>query len=215
MSTDIAIKVSFATTLAVVLPTAASGVWQHHRRGGIHWKAAIFMGVFTAIGSFIGAQIASHLPGSTLKLAFGAIALVVAIRMLTVKITDTDRPTRENLWLWFALALPIGVLTGILGIGGGIIVVPLLVVVLGFCMRNAVGTSLAMMLFTSTGGIIGYAVSGLNATGLPDHTIGYIYWPVWIALTVASVGLAQVGAIVAHRVPIELFCRPTVMSWIW
>ena len=55
MSTDLAIKISFATTLAVVLPTAASGVWQHQRQGGINWKAAIFMGIFTAIGSFVGA----------------------------------------------------------------------------------------------------------------------------------------------------------------
>jgi uncharacterized protein len=192
---------AFATTLAVVLPTAASGVWQHQHQGGIKWKTAVFMGIFTAIGSFVGAAIASHIPGSILKIAWGGIGLAVAIRMITVKISDADRPTRQNLWLWFALALPIGLITGILGIGGGILVVPALVLVLGFRMKNAVATSLGIMLFTSTGGIIGYVINGESAANLPAHTIGYIYWPAWIVLSVASVGMAQAGAFITHRLP--------------
>ena len=201
MNTDLAIRISFATTLAVVLPTAASGVWQHQRRGSINWKLAIFMGVFTAIGSFIGASIAARIPGFALKIGFGVLALIITIRMLTVKVSDNERPIRENLWLWFALALPIGIITGILGIGGGILVVPILVVVLNFCMRNAIATSLAIMLFTSTGGIVGYVISGSQAQGLPANTLGYIYWPAWIALSITSIGIAQLGAIMAHRVP--------------
>jgi uncharacterized protein len=200
INSDIAIRIAFATSLAVVLPTAASGVWQHQRRGAILWKVAIFMGIFTAIGSFMGALIASHLPGSALKLGFGILALVIAVRMVTVRVSDDKRPIRNNPWLWIVLALPMGVITGILGIGGGIMVVPILVLVLRLTMRQAVGTSLAMMLFTATGGILGYVVGGMNAVDLPEHTLGYIYWPGWMALTITSIGLAQVGAIMAHKV---------------
>ena len=199
INTDIAIKISFATSLSVILPTAASGVLRHHGLGGIYWKATIFMGIFTAIGSFIGATLASHLPGSALKIAFGVVTLGIAIRMLVLKESETDRPVKDNLWLWFSLALPIGIITGILGIGGGIFVIPLLVLVLGFSLKHAAGTSLAMMLFTSTGGITGYILNGLNAPNLPDFTIGYIYWPAWIALSAGSLIMAQVGALVAHR----------------
>jgi uncharacterized protein len=201
LSSELAIKISFATTLAVVLPTAASGVWQHQRQGGINWKLAVFMGIFTAAGSFIGATLAAHIPGSTLKIGFGILALIVAVRMVTVKVSDDERPIRNNPWLWIALAFPIGIITGLLGIGGGILVVPALVLVLRFRMRNAAGTSLAMMLFTSVGGIVGYAINGVNVTGLPEYTIGYINWPAWIALSITSIGMAQVGAILAHRVP--------------
>jgi uncharacterized membrane protein YfcA len=201
MSTDLAIKMSFATTLAVVLPTAASGAWQHHKQGGINWKAATFMGIFTSIAGFLGASIAAHLPGSALKIAFGAVALAVGIRMVTVRISDVERPIRENRWLYIGLAVPIGLITGILGIGGGIFIVPILVLLLGYRMRYAVGTSLGIMLFTSAGAIIGYIVNGLNApVDMPAHTIGYIYWPAWIILTASSIGLAQLGAIVAHKV---------------
>jgi uncharacterized protein len=201
MSVDLAIKISFATTLAVILPTAASGVWQHHKQGGIYWRIAIFMGVFTAIGSFGGSFISAHVSGSVLKIAFGVFTLIIAIRMLTIKVTDRDRPIRENLWLWFALALPIGIITGILGIGGGIVVIPVLILVLRLKMCDAIGTSLGMMLFTSVGGIIGYVINGATASGLPPYTIGYIYWPAWIALSVTSIGMAQVGAILSHRLP--------------
>lgn len=201
LSSDLAIKISFATTLAVVLPTAASGVWQHQQRGGINWKAAVFMGIFTAVGSFIGATLAARIPGSALKTGFGILALIVAVRMATIKISDDERPIRENRWLWFGLAFPIGIITGLLGIGGGILVVPVLVLSLRFCMRNAAGTSLAMMLFTSIGGIAGYVINGIHATGLPGYTLGYINWPAWIALSITSIGMAQVGAILAHKVP--------------
>jgi uncharacterized protein len=201
MDPAIAIRISFATTLAVVLPTAASGAWQHHRQGGINWRAAVFMGIFTAAGSYLGATLAAHIAGSILKIAFGILALIVALRMVTLKISDDERPIRENMWLWIALALPIGIITGLLGIGGGIVVVPVLVMVLRFCMRNAAGTSLAMMIFTSIGGIAGYIINGLHASGLPPYTLGYISWPSWIALSVTSISMAQVGAVVSHRVP--------------
>jgi uncharacterized membrane protein YfcA len=198
---DMAIKIAFATSLAVILPTAASGVWRHQKTGSIHWKAAIIMGIFTAAASFGGATLASRLSGSGLRTGFGILTLALAVRLLTVKITDTERPIRENIWIWIALALPLGFITGILGIGGGIMVVPLLVLVLRFRMHNAIATSLAMMLFTSAGGIAGYVFAGSQAVGLPDHTLGYVYWPAWAALTVTSFGLAQVGAVVAHKIP--------------
>jgi uncharacterized protein len=197
---DLAIKLSFATTLAVVFPTAASGVWQYQKQGSIIWKAAIFMGIFTAIGSFSGSYIAAHIPGAALKIGFGILTLIIAIRLLIARDSEVEYPIRQNLWLWFALALPIGFVTGILGLGGGIMVVPILKLALRFPLRNAIATSLGMMLFTSTGGIIGYVLNGSQAVNLPEHTIGYILWPAWVALSVTSIPLAQVGAIVSHRI---------------
>jgi uncharacterized protein len=199
LNPDTAIKMAFATSLAVILPTAASGVLRHQREGGIYWKAAVTMGIFTSIGSFIGATLASHLPGAALKIAFGIITFLIAIRLLTLKVNEIKRPINDNIWLWIGLAFPIGIITGILGIGGGIFVVPVLILVLGFRLKYAAGTSLAMMLFTSTGGIIGYILNGLQAQNLPNQTIGYIYWPAWIALTIGSLGMVQLGAQVAHK----------------
>jgi uncharacterized protein len=201
MSPDLAIKVSIATSLAVVLPTSISGAIRHHRSGSINWKAAVYMGIFTAIASFFGASLATRIPGSVLKLIFGAVAILVAVRMLTVKVSDEDRPVKENRWVWLGIALGIGLLSGLTGVGGGIFIVPALVLILGFHTRKAAATSLAMVIFTSIGGLVGYIVNGQNVPHLPEHTIGYFYWPAWIALAAGSVGTAQLGAAFAQKVP--------------
>ena len=197
---DLAIKISIATSLAVILPTAASGVWQHRKRVPINWKVAAIMGIIAAAGSYTGSTIASLIPGNILKLAFAIVVILIAIRMLTLKISIEQQALRENIWLWIGIAFPIGILTGILGIGGGAIVIPCLILILHFRMIDAVGTSLAMMLFTSVGGIIGYIINGIGLTGMPDHSIGYIYWPAWLALIITCIPMAQVGAITAHKI---------------
>jgi hypothetical protein len=201
LPTDLAIKLAFGTNLLVVLPTAASGAWRHSLKGAVNWRAAFIMGGSGLVFAFGGATLASHLPGTALKLAFGAIVLLSAIRMLTAREPKAEVEPRENPWLWVAWAILIGFITGIIGIGGGVVMVPVLVLALRFPMHKAVGTSLAIMLFNAFGGVIGYLTSGLGVAGLPDYSIGYINLPSWGLLAVTSVGMAQLGAITAHKLP--------------
>ncbi len=199
--TDMAIKLAFGTNLLVVLPTAASGIWRHAKRGVIRWKVAIIMGSCGLIASLGGATLATHLPGAFLKTLFGAIAIIAAIRMLTIKEAKIEQEPRDNPWLLVAWAIPPGILTGIIGVGGGVLMVPIMVLVFKFKMYNAVATSLAVMIFSSIGGIIGYIVNGLGVSNLPAYSVGYTYLPSWFLLAVTSVGMAQVGAITSHRLP--------------
>jgi len=203
ISTDIAIKLAFGTSLLVILPTAASGAWRHSRKGAVWWKAAIVMGGCGLIAAFGGATLATHLPGAALKIAFGAIILLSGIRMLTAKPPQIEEEPRQNPWLWVAWAIPIGFITGIIGVGGGVLMVPVMVLALRFKMHNAIATSLAVMLFTSIGGVIGYIINGLGVPQLKDlaYTIGYVNLPSWFLLAVTSVGMAQVGAITTHKLP--------------
>jgi len=198
---DMAIKLAFGTNLLVILPTAISGTWRHHKEGAVFWKAAIIMGSCSLIGAFGGATIASHLPGVVLKIAFGAIVLGAAIRMLTSRPPQIGEEPRENPWLWVAWALPLGIVAGLLGIGGGVLVIPVMTLALRFKMHNAIATSLAMMILTSTGGIIGYIINGIGVPDLPAYCIGYVHLQSWFLLTVTSIGMVQVGAITAHRLP--------------
>jgi len=201
LTTDMAIKLAFGTTLLVVLPTAASGAWRHSQKEAVWWRAAVTMGGFGLIGGFIGATLAAHLPGAALKVAFGGVYLAVAIRMLTAGSIEVKREPRDNLWLWIACAFPVGIITGILGIGGGVVAVPVMVLALRFQMHNAVATSLAMMIFTSTGGVIGYIINGIGVPNLPAYSLGYVNMLSWLLLAVSSVGMAQVGAMTAHKLP--------------
>lgn len=199
--TDMAIKLAFGTSLLVVLPTVASGAWRHHKKGAVWWKAAAVMGGTGLASSYAGATLATYLPGAALKIAFGAVVLAAGIRMLVGASFEAEEEPRDKPWLWAAWAIPVGLTSGILGIGGGILMVPIMVLVLRFKMRNAIATSLAVMIFTSIGGVVGYVTNGLNVPGLPPHSVGYVNLLSVSLLAATSVGMAQAGAIAAHRLP--------------
>jgi len=156
MSTDVAMKLAFGTSLLVILPTVASGAWRHHKKGAVWWKAAIIMGPCGAVAAFGGATLATHLPGETLKIVFSVVVLASGVRMLISKPMESEQAPRDNPWLWVVWAIPIGVVTGMTGLGGGVVAVPVMVLALKFKLRNAMATSLAMIIFNSIGGAIGY-----------------------------------------------------------
>ena len=201
MSTDVAMKVAVGTSLLVILPTTASGAWRHHKKGAVWWKAAIIMGLCGSVAAFGGATLATHLPGAALKIVFGVVVLASGIWMLISRPIKSEQEAKDNPWLWIVWAIPVGMVTGMTGLGGGIVAVPVMVLALNFKMHNAIAISLAVIIFTSTGGVVGYIINGLGIPNLPAYSIGYINLPTWFLLAVTSIGMAQVGAVTAHRLP--------------
>lgn len=199
--TDIAIRLAFGTDLLVMLPTAISGTWRHHKQKAVYWKAALVMGTCSLIGGLGGATLAAHLPGQALRMAFGGLIIASGIRMLTAKSVLIEEEPKHNPWLWAAWGLPIGIISGVLGIGGGVLAIPVLTLALRFRMHHAIATSLAMMIFTSIGGIIGYIVNGIGVPNLPPYSLGYVNLRSWFLLIISTVGMAQIGAITTHRLP--------------
>ena len=154
MSTKVAMMLAFGTSLLVILPTVISGAWRHHKKGAVRWKAAIIMGICGFMSSFGGAAIAANLSGTTLKMAFGVVVLASGVRMLISKPREREQEAKDKPWLLAAWAIPIGIVTGMTGLGGGVVAVPVMVLALKFKMHNAIATSLAMMILTSCGGVI-------------------------------------------------------------
>ncbi len=201
---DVAIRIAFGTSLLVILPTAISGALGHNKRKAIHWKIALAFGTSGLVGALAGATLAAHLPGEILEMGFGALVLAIAAWMglgLMPRLTKKGREPRENLTLAAACGFPVGVVTGLTGLGGGVLMVPTLVLALNFSMHIAVGTSVASIIFTSLGGIVGYIVNGLGVPGLPPYSVGYLNLPVWLCLAVTSIPLAPLGARAAHILP--------------
>ncbi|OGN95507.1 MAG: hypothetical protein A2Z77_07325 [Chloroflexi bacterium RBG_13_51_36] len=204
VSPDIAIRIAFGTSLLVILPTALSGTWRHNKKKAIRWKTASILGSCGLLGALLGANLAARLPNNILEMGFGGLVLAIALWMglgLMPKLKREAEEPRENLGLVAACGFPIGVVVGLTGLGGGVLIVPTLVLVLNFPMHIAVGTSVASMILTSLGGIVGYIVSGLGASGLPPYSIGYVNLPIWLCLAATSTPLAQLGARAAHALP--------------
>jgi len=204
VSPDMAIKIAFGTNLLVILPTALSGTLGHNRRGAVRWKVALGLGLCGLAGALVGATLAVHLPGETLRVGFGALVLAVALWMgldTTLNLTKERGEQKESLFPLALCGFPIGMITGLTGIGGGILAVPVLALAFGFPMHLAVGTSTAMIIFTSLGGVIGYAVNSPGVLELLPYSIGYVSLPIWLCLAATSVPMAQLGAKASHALP--------------
>jgi uncharacterized protein len=201
LSPDLALKTAFGTSLLVVLTTAISGAWRYHLQGAIKWRVAFIMGSVGLVFGLIGATLTSHLPAHALKIAFGVIAIASGVRMV-MNVKEKEAAGLVNKpWLWAAWAVPIGLLSGILGVGGGVLMVPVMVIILKFRIQEAAANSLAVMIITSIGGIIGYIFNGMDVAGRLPYSLGYIDLPSWIMLAVPAAAMAQVGAITARRLP--------------
>jgi uncharacterized membrane protein YfcA len=199
----LAIRIAFGTNLAVVLPTAISGAIGHNRKKAVLWKAGVVLGLSGLAGAFVGGIFATHLPGNILKIGFGLAILAGAIRMLTAKPPQIDKKIVDNNLIYKLWGFPLGIVSGLIGIGGGVLMIPVMVLALRFQMHQAVGTSTALMIFASIGGILSYLLNGINVSGLPAYSIGYVNFLQWILLAGTSVPMALVGARAAHKLPAQ------------
>lgn len=201
---DIAMKVALGTSLLVILPTATSGAWRHNKKKAVRWKTALVLGLCGLGGGLAGSTLATHLPERALKAGFGGLVLAMAIWMglgMMPELAKQRTEPKDNPRLLPALGFPIGMVSGLTGLGGGALIVPALVLALDFPMHLAIGTSVTAIILTSLGGIIGYIIHGIGVSGLLPYSIGYINLPIWLCLAGMSVPLAQLGAKTAHALP--------------
>jgi uncharacterized membrane protein YfcA len=157
-------KQAIALSLAVVAITSLIGAWRYWRAGHVHPAAALPFAAVSMIGSFEGARAARHLDGRLQLLLFSALMLAASITMLMSRpVPAAASQPVAPLAGWRAtlvlgpLALGIGVLTGVAGIGGGFIIVPALMALAHFPIRSAAGISLVATGFNAAAGLLGYA----------------------------------------------------------
>jgi uncharacterized protein len=197
---DLAIRVALGTSLFVILINAISVALRYQQKNAVRWKEAKIMGIAGSISSFGGAAVASQLAASTLSTIFGIVIIIGAIRTYTVPAVREKGETSSNWILYILAGISIGFFSGLLGIGGGVIAIPIMLVFLHFDMRRAVGTSAAVIIFTSFGGSIGYIINGWGQPGLPPYSLGYINLINWVMLAVPGFFAAKRGAEIAHLV---------------
>ncbi len=199
---DAAVKIAFGTSLLVILPTAVATTAAHHRRGAIWWKAAIVMGVAGVTGSLVGSTLTTRvIGGGVMKVVFGVVVLLASLRLVTARPRQSAEAEPERPALWAGTGALVGLFSGLLGSGGGILAVPLMVSLLRFRIHRAVATSAALMVFTTGAGSLGYFIHGRGVTGLPEGSFGYFYPLAWLCLAPTSIALTQVGTWALPRVP--------------
>jgi|DewCreStandDraft_4_1066084.scaffolds.fasta_scaffold25528_2 uncharacterized membrane protein YfcA len=193
---DHVVHVAVATSLATILFTSVSSVRAHHRKGAVLWPVVKSFAPGILVGSLVGAQIAGRLPTAWLALGFAVFVGFSATQMLLDRKPKPQRELPKPAGM-FGVGSLIGLLSSFVGAGGGFISVPFMV----WCnvrIQNAVATSAALGFPIAAAGTVGYIISGLNASGLPKGSIGFIYVPALVSIAATSVLTAPLGARVAH-----------------
>jgi uncharacterized protein len=149
-----------ATSLVIVGATALVGAVPHARAHRVVLPTALTFGVAGMGGAFVGAWLNRLVSGPVILLLFGFLMITVAVRMALDKRGDTGPLAQGSPWPALGTGLVVGAMTGFFGVGGGFLIVPALVLVLGFPMRLAIGTSLVIIAINSAAGATAHMGSG-------------------------------------------------------
>ena len=184
-------KEAIAASLFVVGVTSAVSVVSHARHGRVRWRTGLIFGAAGMAGAFVGGLLGGYVPGTVLMIAFALMMLATASAMIRGRRGPVAAPTTQELPVLKVVleGLVVGLVTGIVGAGGGFLVVPALVLLGGLPMSVAVGTSLLVIAMKSFAGLAGYLTSV------------QLDWPLVLGVTAAAVAGSFVGARLAGIIP--------------
>lgn len=155
---------AIAMSLLVVGSVALTGAIRRRSMGHLRLEVALPFGAAAMLGAFGGAQLAKLLTPTQQMLLFAVVMLVSATSMLrTRELPAVEEQVTARRGTLIAVGLGVGILTGLVGIGGGFLIVPALVLLGGLPMREAVGTSLLVISMNAAAGFAGY----LGAVTIP------------------------------------------------
>ncbi|HDQ07668.1 MAG TPA: sulfite exporter TauE/SafE family protein [Methanoculleus sp.] len=194
----LATRVAFATSLAVILPTAISSAYCHHRNHAVDWDMIRLMALPGFLMAFGGAYVATNVHGDGLRLVFGVLLLGAAVRMFFRSSVGNIDIIPHRALFYIGGGVLFGFLSGLLGIGGGYLIVIYLTAFCGFTIHRAVATSTGFLVFAAMGGIIAYTLYGWGVTGIPGPSLGYIDLPQWAVLTLTSIPASYLGVHISH-----------------
>jgi uncharacterized membrane protein YfcA len=196
---DVQAVVSHATSLFVIVPTSALGTWTYHRVGAVAWRSAVPIAAFSVLAALGGSQIAPMIPAPILKLGFGVLLLVSGSRLLGSRDRTGTPGERPHLVVGALAGLAVGLMSALLGVGGGIVAIPILVYLVGLRLEKVAATSMAIIVFTALAGVVGYAVGGAGAAEMPPGSVGYVHYLAGLPILIGAMAAVGLGAKVNQR----------------
>jgi len=193
----VGMKQAVPMSLVVVGLSGLVGAIRHYRAGTLNVRAAVAFGPAAMLGALLGTRAALRVSGEFQLLVFGVVLLAAAglmLRRARGGPEDTPR-ARQPLPLIAVLGSGVGFLTGFVGVGGGFMYVPALTLLGGLDMKQAVGTSLALIFLSSATGVAGYL-----------GTVPIDWAMVAIFSAIAFVGVA-IGSALVPKVPQQALRR--------
>lgn len=150
----ISVQKAVGMSLVVVGGTSLLGAVLHYRQGNFHKKATILFSSTGIPGAFFGSKLTHTVSDKVLLLIFAGLMLAAGVAMLRKRSGSEGGPRCHILRCLFVGAA-VGVVTGFLGVGGGFMIVPALVLFAGIETKKAIGASLAIITLNAGAGLVG------------------------------------------------------------
>jgi uncharacterized membrane protein YfcA len=157
-------QVAVTTSLAIVGANSILGAYFHRTSGTLNWRVALLFGGAGMIVSYAAAGLSKLLSPALLMVSFAALMLFIGVLMLMRRQAPTAQETTISLPKLLLSGAGVGLLTGILGVGGGFLIVPALVMLVGLPIKQAIGTSLMVIAMNSFAGFMGHLGETINFT---------------------------------------------------
>ncbi len=189
---------AMATSLASIIFTSAATSFHQYQRNAIQWPIWKKLLPGLLVGVSLGVLISDAMHAQALQRGFSILLLLIALKMCMGKIQGTFKSVPLNVYL--ICGLVVGILSGMFGLGGGVLLVPVLQYFL-VPITLATATSSACLWPTVVIGSILQVFLGMDAVDLPDHTWGYVYWPAAVTIGLASMLSTKFSVHLAHTLP--------------
>jgi uncharacterized protein len=200
---ELRVVVAHATSLFVIVPTSIRGALAYHRAGLVEWRAVWPIGISSVLAAAGAAWLALLVPPQVLKVGFGVFLTVSGVRLALRKPPPSAASQGRPLRLSWSVTVPIGIVVGafsaLLGVGGGIVSIPLLMHVVGLDVRRLAATSMGIIIITATAGSLTYMVTGAGQPGLPAGSVGFVHVAAGIAMFIGAVLSVSWGALLNQR----------------
>jgi uncharacterized membrane protein YfcA len=205
---DQILHLAVGTGMGTILITSVSSVRAHAMRGAIRWDIAKAMTPGILLGGLIGSSLTRLIPARAFVVFFAIVIYVAAIQVLIEFKPAVSRGLPGPIGM-FAAGFGISVVAALTAVGGAFMSIPFMLWC-GVPLLPAIGIAAMIGFPIAFAGSIGYVLAGLGQSGLPAWSLGYIYVPGLLGVTVASVLTAPLGAAAAHRMPTrrlrQVFC---------
>ncbi|MBW3098285.1 sulfite exporter TauE/SafE family protein [Pseudohoeflea coraliihabitans] len=186
-----------ATSLATIIPTSISSMRAHNKRGTVDKDLLKLWGPAVFVGALIGGGMAMIVSGAGLRFLFGVVGLAVAVNMAIPKTLVIAAHLPQSGLVNRVIGAIIGLISSLMGIGGGTLSVPTLNA-FSFPPHRAVGTASALGLVIAVPGVIGFIYAGWGIEDLPPGSFGYVSLPAALIIAPVSFFAAPLGARLAH-----------------
>lgn len=190
---------AIGTSLMTMIFTLFFSALSHHKYGRVEWSSFKKFIPGILIGAILGTLLSTRLPTKILSMVFAVYLLFIALQMLFKKekkensVQQKKSPLKDTNVVMTSGGIMIGLLSGLLGVGGGTLTIPFLTF-LGRTIHKAIGTSAACGFFTTIIGTISYIFLSADIPNLPNGSIGFIYLPAAIGVAITSSICAPIGS---------------------